>query len=102
MYLGIVPEYKVDMPWRIGYYGYAVYDTGSFWYPPYDSSKPIGASGFGAGDTVTVKVDLDAHKISFRKNGADNGDSQNIARGTYFFAFFSNFNGDAVTIIKCT
>lgn len=102
--IGIVREDKIDATgdW-IARYGYVLYDTGSYFYTSGSSYtfKSIDASGFKPGDTITVKVDLDANKISFKKNGQDNGMPQNIARGSYYFAFDSNKCGDdAVTIVE--
>lgn len=83
--------------------GYALYQTGRFFYPSErgvgTAAKSIGASGFRDGDTVTVKVDLDANTISFQKNGADNGAPQDIRHGSYFFACVPNQTCGAMTIV---
>lgn len=104
LYLGIVPEDKIDVPdKRLTWFGYALYSWGGeLFYPSIAgfSFKEIGAAGFRSGDTLTVRADLDENKISFRKNGADNGAPYDISSGSYFFAFFSDIKDDAVTIVE--
>lgn len=112
MYYGIVPVDAIDVTGKtIGHVGYAMFQSGDF-FPPSPSNlnyfdalgsfdyRKIGGSAFYTGDTVTVTVDLDASKISFKKNGADNGTPQDIPHGSYLFAWDLRMKGEAVTIIE--
>lgn len=65
-----------------------------------DTRRDIGASEFNNGDTVSVKVDLDANTIAFTKNGADNGAAQEILHGSYFFAWDLRRRDEAVALLE--
>lgn len=101
--IGIVQADKIDIAGEwIGYFGYALYAP-TFHYPDgrdFYSCKGLGGGAFRNGDTVTVTVDLDARKISFKKNGiAVGGPQVGIALGTYYFACNLMYKDHAVTIV---
>lgn len=59
----------------------------------------------GVGDMITVRLDLDANTVAFRKNGIGTtaGSAQNIARGyepPFHFAFKAQTKGDAAEIVE--
>lgn len=107
--IGICPADKIGAKNKclgngIGYVLDVIY--WEFWCPKTDGSgdgtyRNIGETGsFNRGDPITVKVDLDARKMSFKKNGTDSGTPQDIPSGTYFFACDIGNVGDAVTVIE--
>lgn len=56
---------------------------------------------YGAGDVITVLLNIDASTVTFRKNGASVGPPQAIAPLPiyYYFAFRAGYVGDAATIV---
>lgn len=55
---------------------------------------------FKKGDRITVRLDIDANTVAFRKNGVDVGSPQDIASGAYNFLFEAEWSGDRVTIVE--
>lgn len=56
--------------------------------------------GYGEGDLITVRLDLDAGSVTFRKNGNGVGPPQDIASAdAYNFAFDGYLEGINVTIV---
>lgn len=115
LHLGIVRSDKIDHPRHICDYGYTykaldgkffsttATDPTDHFFPTTTTSwthKSFGASRYMAGDTVTVRVDLEVNTISFKKNGANAGTPQDIPHKSYYYAFESYSRNQAVTIVE--
>lgn len=73
-----------------------MYDSGFYNWP--DGSGDYKFKSLDA--SMLVIVDLDAKKISFKRNGAAYGTPQDIARGSYFFACDLYRKNEQVTIVE--
>lgn len=100
--LGAVPAAKashIDWARKVGY----VYHSSGNYYEKKGAPPTAKFPSYRTGDTIAVRLDLDASTIAFRKNGKDVSTDMKIAHGeAYYFAFDSIKGDDAVTIVEMT
>lgn len=116
IYLGVVPASRASQAWKGGRASHVgctygsngrLYRQGSEirdwspWSRYQYVAKRFQDREYGVGDEITVRLDLDAFTVAFRKNGATTGGYSpiQIARDKYHFAFDAAVGGDAVTIV---
>lgn len=70
--------------------------------PGFDVSSKYRDSVYGSDDLITVRLDLDANTVTFRKNGVGAvGSPREIAHGdAYQIVFQARSKGDAATIVE--
>lgn len=104
--LGVIPCRWVSKASKIGSarsVGYILYSSRGYYAPPGSCVHEWFGPGFGVGDAVTVRLDLEVNTVAFRKNGADIESPQEIQRGAeeeYCFVVEACGGGVAVTIIE--
>lgn len=98
---GVVPASKVSHTrFGAGSVGYVYFSIGGYW--ARSRRQKTFDVAYGTGDLVTVCLDLDAHTVTFRKNGETVGSAQKIAReeDAYYFAFTAYTGGQKVSIVE--
>lgn len=95
--LGIVPTSKRSLTspaYQIGYTYQAKY--GTYWAL---GSGPHNNAKYGAGDSIAVRLDLNANTVAFSKNGSTAVSPQSIPNDAYHFVFESNRGETVVSVV---
>lgn len=106
MGLGVVPASAAATPGTAYNVGVVYRSSGYCYCNGFSTSALKFGGGYGTGDVVAVRLDLDRNTVAFEVNGEEVGGSRGDRHQTiapdedgYHFAFETGVPGDAVTIV---